>query len=296
MFIVYFILSGVVFGILYFKVSDWLKTKNWFLEFTDGFFVLFIKAFYAYRKEVINRKKLYDRYVDDFCVQNTGQVPDSFNKLGVIVSSNKKNSIKNRVQKLLETRPDLVQKYFQSYDFTYEDYKRMIVEYDTTFPIQKPSVHLIELEQKGDEKLFLQDDIPYEKITGLVNDITDQTIDKSILFTEEQRVLVKAQIMKHNSISTEMHLGHRIFGYLIKAKIYRAANKKERLDKWHEFLGEDISINSSAANLLGRPDYCRSRLQIDQLEEIQIFFNEIGLHFVADIVSKDLVILKKDFK
>lgn len=293
---IYFYLLGSVILFLSVIVIIWLDNQNWFLKLTDSSFKLLEKAFYVYRREVINNKKLYDRYVDDFCIQNTSQVPDFLNKHGVIVSSNKKNSIKNRVRKLLETRPDLVVKYFQENTFTYKDYKRMIYEYDTVFPVQKPGVDLFEIEQKGNNKLFLQDDIPNEKITRLVNDITDQTNDKSILFTDEQRVFVKAQIMKHNSISTEMHIGHRIFGYLLKAKFFRAANKKERLDKWHEFLGEDISINSSAANLLGRPDYCRSILQIDQLEEIQIFFNEIGLHFVADIVSKDLVILKKDFK
>lgn len=248
MFIVYFILSGVVFGILYFKVSDWLKTKKWFLEFTDDFFVLFIKAFYAYRKEVINNKKLYDRYVDDFCIQNTRQVPDSLNKHGVVVSSNKKNLIKNRVQKLLETRPDLVQKYFQSNDFTYEDYKRMIVEYDITVPVQ-----------------ILEECSPKETVI-----LTNRF--------EDVKEVVKDEILKYqNGIKDPIHIGHRIFGYLIQEGYIPACkNNEQRLKEWEKFTGSKFIPEF---DYLRRPGGNKSSSKnINQnLEIIDDFFHSIKL-------------------
>lgn len=276
-------------------IEYWVNGKYMIVVKTDRTYKLLRTAFNSYRSEVINRKKLYDRYVDDFCVKHTRQVPDFLNKHGVVDSSNEKNCIRNRVQKLLETRPDLVHKYFRERAFNYKDYVQLVEEFDTTYPVQKLGVDLIELKQKEGDKLFMQDDSSNEKIIRSANDITYQTNDKSVQITEEQKTFVKERILMYISGENKIHLGHRIFGYLIKAKIFRATNSKQRLEVLHEFLGEDIIINSSAANLLYKPNYSRSILQIDQLEEIQIFFSEIGLHFVADIVSNDLVILKKDF-
>lgn len=151
---------------------------------------------------------------------------------------------------------------------------------------QKQIAEAISKRRKDVEKVFSQDDVSNEEIIRLVYNITDPTSVKTVQFTEEQKTLVKERILKHNSILKEMHLGDRIFGYLLKAKIYRAVNPTERLDAWREFLSDDIK--PSDEHLLYNPNYSRSNILKDQLEDIQIFFDNIGLHFVANIVGKDL--------
>jgi len=278
-----------IFGSLY-----WVHGKDMFVIIGDKSYGLFSNAFKSYRSEVINRKKLYERYVDDFCIKNTSQTHDRLNKYGTVVSSPEKNCIKNRVQNLLNTRPDLVVKFFQEKTFTYKDYKQMIDEYDTTYPIQKPSAHLIELKQKEDDILFMQNDTSNEKTIRLDNDIADQTNNKSVLITEKQERLVRERILIYNSDNNKMHLGDRLFGYLLKAKIYSAKTPKERLYFWHKLLGDDI--RPSDTHLFYAPHHMRSEKIYDHLEEIQIFLNEIGLHNVASIVGKNLEQLKRNHK
>jgi len=248
MFMVYVVLLGVVLGILCSKVSDFLKTKNWFLKLTDDSYILFYKAYESYRNEVKNRKKLYDRYVDDFCIQHTTQLLDSTNKNGVVVGS-KKNCIKNRVQKLLETRPDLVHKYFQESTFTFKDHKQMVEEFDTTVPVQI----LVEFPPKEAEILTSK----FEDVKGIIRE----------------------EILKYeNKIKNPKHKGQRIFGYVLKEGYINASkNDEQRLDAWIEFTG--LENNTPEFHYLRNPGDNKNSSKIinKQLKEIDEFFRSIKL-------------------
>lgn len=264
--------------VVIFCFQYWLYGKYMFVVFSDKSYILFNIAFKSYRLEVIHNKKSYDRYVDDFCIQHTSQVPDLLNKHGIVVSSNKKNCIKNRVQKLLETRPELVVKYFQESTFTFKDYKQMVEEFNTTYPVQKLDIDLIEVKQKESKDIFVQKEISNK--------------DTKLHF-EEKLKLAKDYILQCYSIDGDRHLGDRTFGYLIKAKLIKANTLKERLAAWHNLITADIK--PSNVKLFRTPNLSRSKSKvlidktlIENLEKIQSFFNEIGLNDVANIVGKDI--------
>jgi hypothetical protein len=235
--------------VVIFCFQYWLYGKYMFVVFSDKSYILFNIAFKSYRLEVIHNKKLYDRYVDDFCVKHTRQTPDHLNKYGVVESSKEKNCIKNRVQKLLETRPDLVQKYFQERAFNYKDYKQMVEEFDTTVPLQI----LVEFPPKEADIL-----------TSKFDDV---------------KHIIKDEILKYeNKIDNPKHKGQRIFGYILKEGYINASkNNEQRLDAWREFTG--LEDNTPEFHYLRNPSTNKNSSKIinKQLKEIDEFFRSIKL-------------------
>lgn len=99
----------------------------------NGLYLLHKKAYQQYQKEVIGKGKSYQRYVTDFCngnvflsVENDGRAASRLNE------SNKNFHI---LMELLQTRSDLVIQYFELEHFTFEDFKGLNKEFNTTQPI-----------------------------------------------------------------------------------------------------------------------------------------------------------------
>lgn len=247
MFIYYFILLG--FFVAFLLITPWLRKQNWFLELADESFKLFLKAYYVYNKEVIKNHKLYNLFVSDFCNDNyflgTSAVA---NINGDVNNLNRKNRIYNRVRNLLETRPDLVQKYFQENTFTYDNYKQLNNEYDTTVPIQ------ISLESPHKE-----DDI----ILNSFEDVSE---------------IIKEEILNYeNEIKKPKHIGQRIFGYILKEGYINASkNNEQRLDAWRKFTGLE---NTPEYHYLINPHSNKnsSKKINPQLKDIDEFFHSIKL-------------------
>ncbi|MBV5284414.1 MAG: hypothetical protein JZU53_18475 [Paludibacter sp.] len=248
MFIFYIVLVGLSVAFLF--LTTWLPKQNWFLESTDESFKLYLKAYYVYNKEVIKNHKLYNYFVSDFCNENIFLVTSAVANInGAVNDLNKKNRIYNRVRNLLETRPDLVQKYFQENTFTYDNYKLLNNEYDTTYPIQ------ISLESPHKE-----DDIRLNSF-------------------EDVSEIIKEEILNYeNEIKTPKHIGHRIFGYVLKEGYINASkNDEQRLDAWREFTG--LENNIPEYHYLRNPrDNKNSSKKINpQLKVIDEFFHSIKL-------------------
>lgn len=277
-----------------FVVLLWLHNQNWFLKLTDDSYKLFNKAYESYRNEVKNRKKLYDRYVNDFCIQHTSQVLDSRNKNGVVVSSYKMNCIKNTVQKLLETRPELVVKYFQESTFTFKDYKQMIEEFDTTYPVQKPDIDLVESKQKESEDFSFQKDISNEEKSVLLQyGFLDKINFNSIQNNEDKMNIIKEIVLKCYLPDGNRQFGDRVFGYLFKSNLIPTITIEDQLNAWYKIFGEEMK--PSNPTLFSFPEDCsryhnglKNKRLYNYLYCIQIIYKKIDLNLVADIVSKDM--------
>ena len=288
-----FILVVIVLG-LWFCIEYWVYGKYMIVVKTDRTYKLINTAFYAYRLEVLNNKKLYGIYVDDFCIKNTSQTPDRLNKYGTVVSSPEKNCIKNRVQNLLNTRPDLVVKFFQEKTFTYKDYKQMIDEYDTTYPIQKTGVDLIESKQNESIDFSFQKESSNKKSVLLEYSFLNKINFDSVQNNEDKLNLIKEIILLCYSQSSKRQFGDRIFGYLIKSQFIPTITTEDQLNEWHKIFGEEMK--PSNPTLLSTPgeysryhDGLKSKKLYNYLLLIQEIFNKTGLELEAEIVSEDLV-------
>lgn len=91
---------------------------------------LFMEAYRRYQSEVIGSGKSYDRYADDFICDHR------FNYAVSAWEANQKYSNLNRIDTLLKTRRDLVEKYFLSKTFGPTDFAAMFSEFNRgTAPI-----------------------------------------------------------------------------------------------------------------------------------------------------------------
>ena len=117
----------------------------------NGLYLLHKKAYQQYQKEVIGKGKSYQRYVTDFCngnvflsVENDGRAASRLNE------SNKNFHI---LMELLQTRSDLVIQYFELEHFTFEDFKELNKEFNTTQPILVEEQIYSESESSAIEKV-----------------------------------------------------------------------------------------------------------------------------------------------
>lgn len=91
---------------------------------------LFMEAYRRYQSEVIGCGKSYDRYADDFICDHR------FNYAVSAWEANQKYTNLNRIDTLLKTRRDLVEKYFLSKTFGPTDFAAMFSEFNRgTAPI-----------------------------------------------------------------------------------------------------------------------------------------------------------------
>lgn len=85
---------------------------------------LFMEAYRRYQSEVIGCGKSYDRYADDFICDHR------FNYAVSAWEANQKYTNLNRIDTLLKTRRDLVEKYFSSKTFGPTDFAAMFSEFN----------------------------------------------------------------------------------------------------------------------------------------------------------------------
>lgn len=87
---------------------------------------LYLTAYRLYQREVIEQKKLYKRFKDDFINGNT------YPKRCDVDELNEHNKNLGILRELLENRLDLIEKYFVRPSFEHKDYLAMQHELDTT--------------------------------------------------------------------------------------------------------------------------------------------------------------------
>lgn len=122
--------------IVFFTIALLMVLLFWYAKangLDNGLYLLHKKAYEQYQKEVIGEGKSYQRYMTDFCnenvflsVENDGRAASRLNE------SNKNFHI---LMELLQTRSDLVIQYFELEHFTFEDFKELNKEFNTTQPI-----------------------------------------------------------------------------------------------------------------------------------------------------------------
>lgn len=122
--------------IVFFAIVLLMVLMFWYAKVNgldNGIYLLHKKAYQQYQKEVIGKGKSYQRYVTDFCngnvflsVENDGRAASRLNE------SNKNFHI---LMELLQIRSDLVIQYFELEHFTFEDFKELNKEFNTTQPM-----------------------------------------------------------------------------------------------------------------------------------------------------------------
>ena len=101
--------------------------------FNNSLYLLHKKAYKQYRKEVIGEGKSYQKYVTNFYNENLF-VP-ILNDGRAIAHLNESNKNFHILMELLQTRSDLVIRYFELEHFTFEDFKKLNKEFNTTQPV-----------------------------------------------------------------------------------------------------------------------------------------------------------------
>lgn len=238
--------------LLYFVLLSKLNKYDWFKEETDSIYKKYKGVYNSYRHHVLKNNQLYNIFVSDYCSSNI-ILSVQTNKEGniSIEDYNFKNKIYHRIKGLLENRYDLIEKYFHQDHFSYQDYLKLINEYDTT-------------------NLELQD---------------SSSNDKTF---EEKRKMACDEILAYYSYKNNKQIGDRIFGYLLKAEVIPAYTPEERVKAWHEFIGEE---KLSDPRLHANPKLGRGKdnlTLIENLETIANFFAEINLYKAEEKVRFDL--------
>lgn len=96
--------------------------------------------------------------------------------------------------------------------------------------------------------------------------------------SKEKLSKVRAEILKYESGEKQpKHIGHRMFGYLIKSGYIDAYNDRQRIEQWKEFTGLESLPEIS---YLRDPDSNKNNTKkINlQLKFIEEFFYLIGLN------------------
>lgn len=118
--------------------------------FNNSLYLLHKKAYKQYRKEVIGEGKSYQKYVTNFYNENLF-VPIS-NDGRAIAHLNESNKNFHILMELLQTRSDLVTQYFELEHFTFEDFKKLNKEFNTTEPSDNGD-NIMEKASEGDPVL-----------------------------------------------------------------------------------------------------------------------------------------------
>lgn len=252
----------IMFGIGLMLISK----KVWYEELTDYSYYQFNKLYQLYITEVIQNKKAYNRFVEDYFAENqwiSYSIDSQGNpNLSEIKSKNKSFS---QIIGLLQNRRDLVEKYFHGESFRYADYLRLLKEYNTT----------VTTSFKEEEKL-----------------------ENSPLSEEEKQIRLekaKAEILAYYSYKDNKQLGDRIFGYLIISELIPAYTPDERKKAWETFIGEDIKPSDIRLHKTPKQNRSKDNLKlVEHLEMISDFFSEIELHKAKEKVQSDLEKLSKD--
>lgn len=203
------------------------------------------RGYILYQHEVLKQEKIFELYIRDYLseIQNFQYKTEK--------ELSEKSRIHSRVSNIFLLRPDLIKPYFDEKDFVYVDYKNLIKEYNTT---------IIEHEESQSENIIKQEQI----------DINN---------TEEKLSKVRAEILKYESGEKQpKHIGHRMFGYLIKSGYINAYNDRQRIEQWKVFTGlESLPEISYLRDPLYNKNSIDKNKFATQLKQIEEFFYLIGL-------------------
>lgn len=144
----------------------------------DELWALFCAAYEQYQLEVINDKKLFQRFVNDFISFHLPVFSEDSN----VIREHTRNL--SNVYELLTEREDLVAKYFTKASFTLEDFKKMIFEFNHVEHVnERPSfiaqfnedqIRLIT--QFANEAHLFEDDVDEETINSFFMCTLDHTL------------------------------------------------------------------------------------------------------------------------
>lgn len=155
------------------------------------------RGYILYQHEVLKQGKIFELYTNDYLseIHNFNYKTEK--------EFSKQTRIHTRVFNIFLLRPDLIKQYFDRTDFVFVDYKNLIEEYDIIVT----------------EHEILQ----FENITE------QEQIDINNI--EEKLSKVRAEIFKYESGEKQSkHIGHRMFGYLIKCSYINAYNDRQCLE------------------------------------------------------------------
>lgn len=202
------------------------------------------RGYILYQHEVLKQNKTFELYVRDYLSEIHNFQYKTQKELS------EKSRIHTRVSDIFSIRPDLIKQYFDKTSFVFIDYKSLIKEYNTT---------IIEQEDPQSENIIEQ--------------------EQPVLDDNKEKLLkVRAEILKYESGEKQpKHIGHRMFGYLIKSGYINAYNDRQRIEQWKEFTGleslPEISyLRDPDSN---KNDTKKINLQLKSIEE---FFYLIGLN------------------
>ena len=200
------------------------------------------RGFLTYQNEVIKKGKTFELFVSDYIAEIHNFTCNEQNLA-------MKTRIHTRVCNIFLLRPDLIKKYFANNTFDHNAYKQLVVNYDKSEIIPTAAISIEEKENQP-SKVF---------------DI-DEALSK-----------VQAEILKYESgEKSPKHYAHRMFGYLLKEKYFKALNDDQRLDEWQKFTGLE---SKPEMDYLRNPDSNKNNTSKinQQLKEIDEFFFLIGL-------------------
>lgn len=226
----------------YLKISQF----DWYKELTDKDYLKYKQLFGLYQYKVLKTRQRYDIFVNDYCNSNVFFASNN-SEYTSADSLNQSNLLLGRIKGLLESRKDLVDKYFMKDSFCYSDYVKLNKEYDTTSNTMG---------------------------INLVKSSIEQFDSKTI---EEKLEKVKLEIIKYESgDKTPKHYGHRMFGYLLKENYFTAINDEQRLTEWRKFTN---LTTKPEMDYLRNPDSNKNQTYKinEQLKEIAEVFHLIGL-------------------
>lgn len=230
------------------KVKNIFKSISAFLM--DNFhqwqvleYRLLKRGYILYQHEVLKQNKTFELYIRDYLSEIHNFQYKTQKEL------TEKSRIHTRVSDIFTLRPDLIKQYFDKTSFVFIDHKSLIKEYNTT---------IIEQEEPQSENIIEQEQ-------PVLND------------NKEKLLKVRAEILKYESGEKQpKHIGHRMFGYLLKSGYINAYNDKQRIEQWTEFTGLATKPEMS---YLRDPDYNKNDTDKinKQLKQIEEFFYLIGL-------------------
>jgi hypothetical protein len=220
-----------------------------------GFFKPDVREFYilkgihsSYQKEVVSGGKLLRIFLSE-------QINSLNNVTSIEIRSNSLHVKKfetpshSRINDILINRPELISAYFKQSNFNWEAFLELSREYNTTIPpVQSAS-------------------IPKSKE------------DNSTL-TLSQAERIKTKILEYEE-NGPVHMGERIFGYLLHSDLINIGFKGDTIKAWKEFTGIKRKPDKMYFN---KPEYKKNITIIHQAQiaEIKTFF------YYIDLKLKDL--------
>ncbi len=236
---------------------------------------LYQTAYRLYQKEVIEEKKLYKRFKDDFINGNT--YPKRCDVDGL--NEHKKNL--GILKELLNNRHDLVEKYFVRPSFEYKDYLTMQHELDTTevgYACTSEVTHL--------KPLTLDSNVSSEMFAGLAKVLNDTHVFTTRVTSEQ----VEAMLALKLSSPLKADVNRKVVTFFDALRSHNLI-----ANNWQKMIADSGSFISSASNdpitytsistLLGATKQIEDRKKKKGAEEVPSVYKLIRVR-VAQVVEE----------